>query len=181
MLVRSRLEYAPVIWNSVTSTDAKKLERIEQKFASVRVYRFPPRAPYDYTSALKNLSLHSISELETSPWSIIFVQVYGGLKSCAFLLENMSHSVSTRNVRDFAKVSVCPSNMRSPYARCATLPTRWVNISIYLQSEPFLSDIFIFFCQKLLLIFKALCHVVLSYYVFCVFPFIFLVCSLLLE
>jgi hypothetical protein len=30
-LVRPRLEYASVVWNSVTSIDANKLERIQQK------------------------------------------------------------------------------------------------------------------------------------------------------
>jgi hypothetical protein len=39
-LVRSRLEYASVVWNSITATDSKKLERIQQKFASVCFYRF---------------------------------------------------------------------------------------------------------------------------------------------
>jgi hypothetical protein len=34
-LVRSRVEYASVAWNSITSTDAKELERIQQKFAAV--------------------------------------------------------------------------------------------------------------------------------------------------
>jgi hypothetical protein len=34
------LEYASVVWNSLTSTDANKLERIQQKFTSVCFYRF---------------------------------------------------------------------------------------------------------------------------------------------
>jgi hypothetical protein len=33
-LMRSKLEYASVVWNS-TSTDASRLERFQQKFASV--------------------------------------------------------------------------------------------------------------------------------------------------
>jgi hypothetical protein len=41
-LVRSRLEYASVVWNSITSTDANKLERIQQKFSSVCFYFFFP-------------------------------------------------------------------------------------------------------------------------------------------
>jgi hypothetical protein len=34
------LEYASVVWNSITSTDAKKLESIQQKFATVCFYQF---------------------------------------------------------------------------------------------------------------------------------------------
>jgi hypothetical protein len=34
-LVRPRLEYASVVWNSITSTDANKFELIQQKFTSV--------------------------------------------------------------------------------------------------------------------------------------------------
>jgi hypothetical protein len=59
-LVRSRLEYASVLWNSITSTDANKLERIQQKFAFVCFCRFLPHIPYSYTLALEKLSLHSL-------------------------------------------------------------------------------------------------------------------------
>ena len=34
-LVRPKLEYASVVWNSVTSTDARKQERIQRKFAAL--------------------------------------------------------------------------------------------------------------------------------------------------
>jgi hypothetical protein len=49
------------------------------------------------------------------------------------------------------------------------LPTRWVKISTYLQSETFLSIIFLLINLKLLIIFvhtpDVLCYVVLSYHV----------------
>jgi hypothetical protein len=30
-LVRSKFEYAPLVWNSLTTTDTNKLERIQKK------------------------------------------------------------------------------------------------------------------------------------------------------
>jgi hypothetical protein len=54
------------------------------------------------------------------------------------------------------------------------LPTRWVKISTYLQSEPFLSITFILINLKLLIIFvhtpNVLCYVVLSYHVLVATP-----------
>jgi hypothetical protein len=38
--VRPRLEYASAVWNSITSTVANKLERIQQRFTSVCFYHF---------------------------------------------------------------------------------------------------------------------------------------------
>jgi hypothetical protein len=40
MLVRSKVEYASVVWNSITSTDANKLECMQQKFAAVLIAFF---------------------------------------------------------------------------------------------------------------------------------------------
>jgi hypothetical protein len=39
-LVRPKVEYASVVWNLVTSTDARKLERIQRKFAALCQNRF---------------------------------------------------------------------------------------------------------------------------------------------
>jgi hypothetical protein len=111
-LARSRLEYATVVWNSITSTDANKLERIQQKFTSVCFYRFFPHVPYNYTVALEKLGLHLIL-------LFFFVQVYRGRKCCTSLLENVSSHVPPSNLREFSLFCTCPSNKHCPSARSA--------------------------------------------------------------
>jgi hypothetical protein len=59
-LFRSKLEYSSAVWNSITSTDTKKLECIQQKFGPVYFYRSSQRVPYSYTFVLEKLSLHSL-------------------------------------------------------------------------------------------------------------------------
>jgi hypothetical protein len=45
-LIRSKLEYASIVWNSVITTDANKLEHIQQKFAALCYNRFFPPSPF---------------------------------------------------------------------------------------------------------------------------------------
>jgi hypothetical protein len=52
-LVRSKFEYASVVRNSVTTTDANKLERIQQKFSAFCCNRFLPHVHYSYAKALE--------------------------------------------------------------------------------------------------------------------------------
>jgi hypothetical protein len=114
--VRSKLEYASVVWNSITSTDANKLERIQQKFASVCFYRFfPPHVPYSYTLDLEKLSLSSLRKRRHHFDAFFFCSSL----SWPSVTENVSLRVSTRNIRDFSKFSVCPSNKHCPSARHA--------------------------------------------------------------
>jgi hypothetical protein len=74
IILRSKLEYASVVWNSVTSTDANKLKRIQQKFASVCFYRFSPHVPYTYmyTVALEKWRLHSLRKMKHDLDAVFF-------------------------------------------------------------------------------------------------------------
>jgi hypothetical protein len=105
---------ASVAWNSITYTDSAKLEHIQKEFESVGFYRF---FPHD-TSALEKLSLHPLSLRRHLLDALFFIQVYRGLKSCSFLLENASLRIPTSHVRDFSTFSVCPSKNHCPSAQC---------------------------------------------------------------
>jgi hypothetical protein len=39
-LIRSKIVYASVVWNNLTSTDYNRIENIERKFAKLCYYRF---------------------------------------------------------------------------------------------------------------------------------------------
>jgi hypothetical protein len=49
-LVRSKLEYASVAWNTLTSTDANKLECIQRKFLAPCYNRLFPHIHYSYVT-----------------------------------------------------------------------------------------------------------------------------------
>jgi hypothetical protein len=119
-LVRSKLEYASVVWNSITSTDASKLERIQQRFAALCFYRFRPQVHYTYSLALQELNLHTLCMRRYHLDAAFLAQVYSGSKFCPSILENVDLRVPARCIRDFALFTVCSSCKNCPSARCAT-------------------------------------------------------------
>jgi hypothetical protein len=99
------MKYVLAVWNSITSTVAKKFELIQQQFASVCFYHLFPHVPYSYTFALEKLNLHSLSK-RRHHLDETFFMVYRDLKSSTSLLENVSLRVPTCNVRNFVTISV---------------------------------------------------------------------------
>jgi hypothetical protein len=119
-LVRSKHEYASVGWNSVTTTDANKLERIQQKFAALCCNRFLPHVHYSYANALEYLKLHTLRKRMYNLDALFLIQVYRGLKYCLSLLEAVGLRVRTRYFRDFSMLNFNPSLKNCPSARCAS-------------------------------------------------------------
>jgi hypothetical protein len=78
-LFRPKLEYASAAWNSVTSTDASKLERIQRKFVFLCHRRFFSHLPYSYANVLNYLKFHTLSDrrchLDAPLFYLIFTMV----------------------------------------------------------------------------------------------------------
>jgi hypothetical protein len=117
-LVRSNLEYASFVWNSVTSTDDNKLERIQQRFEPLCFNSFS-QAHYCYSLALDKLKLHILHMRKHRLNTIFLNQVYLGSNFCPSVYEIVSFRVPALYIRDFALFNVC-SCKNCPSARCAS-------------------------------------------------------------
>jgi len=60
-LVRHKLQYASVAWNSSTATNDSKFVRIQRVFVSVCHRRFSSHFEYDYVNVLNHWKLHILS------------------------------------------------------------------------------------------------------------------------
>jgi hypothetical protein len=120
-LVRSKIEYASVVWNSITSTDANKLERIQQRFAALCFKRFfNPEVPYCYSFVLEELKLLTRRVRRHRLDAFFLTQVYSGSKFYPSVLEIAGLRVPagySRNVSLFSSSSSCK---HSPSARFAS-------------------------------------------------------------
>ncbi|PNF19262.1 hypothetical protein B7P43_G08007 [Cryptotermes secundus] len=113
-LVRSKVEYASVVWNSITSTDANKLERIQQKFTALCFKRFFPQVDYRYDFALEQLKLHTLQKRRYHLDALFLIQVYRGSVLCPSALEIVGLRVPVRYIRDLPLFNVCYAVKNSP-------------------------------------------------------------------
>jgi hypothetical protein len=59
-LVRSKLEYGSVAWNSLAITDFNKLERVQRKCSALCHKRFFQDVEYHYDNILEKLNLQTL-------------------------------------------------------------------------------------------------------------------------
>jgi hypothetical protein len=109
-----------VAWNSITSTDASKLESIQRKFLALCQNRFFPQIHYSYVNALEHLNFHTLSSRRRHLDALFLVNVYTGFKFCPFLLETVGIHVPVRKFRDFLLFNVGSSHKSFPSARSAS-------------------------------------------------------------
>jgi hypothetical protein len=117
MLIRCKVEYASVLWNSVMSTDANRLECIQHKFTALCFNHFFLQVAYSYAVALEQLKLHTLQKRRYHLDALFLTQVSGGSKFCSSVLETASLRVLPSMSRHFSTCSVCSSSKNCPSAR----------------------------------------------------------------
>jgi hypothetical protein len=126
-LVRLRLEYAAVVWNSITSTDVNKLERIQQKLRpSLSIggtYRLHLQGRRNRFSKLasKQVACHLLAEPISSTLKIEAI--------CSSETSVQTQRTTRRHIPedDTLKNFDCPARVYCPPATgpCAVPFTRW--------------------------------------------------------
>jgi hypothetical protein len=88
-LVRSKLEYASVAWNSVTITDSNKLERVQRKFAALCHKRFFQDVEYHYDIILGKLNLQTLHIRRRHFDALFLMNAFCGTNYCPSVLETV--------------------------------------------------------------------------------------------
>jgi hypothetical protein len=114
-----KIEYASVVWNSITSTDVNKLERIQQGFAALCFNRFFPQFHYCYPLALEEVKLRTLLMRRHRLDALFLIQVYLGSKFWPSVLEIAGLPVPARHIR-LCMFNVCSSCKNCPSSRCAS-------------------------------------------------------------
>ena len=75
---RPKLEYASVLWTSVTFTDGKKLESFEATFVAVcyHSFFFPFSSGYSYVNAFQLLNLCTLRERKHQLGAVFIINVF---------------------------------------------------------------------------------------------------------
>jgi hypothetical protein len=121
-LVRPRLESASTVRNSVTTTDAKPLGRIQRKLVALCQNRFSTHDHVTYEDFLEFLKLRTPHDRRLHLDALFCISVYSGLECCLSLLNATGVRVPSRNVRNSSLFTATCTN--PPTARCVTAANR---------------------------------------------------------
>jgi hypothetical protein len=95
-LIRSKLEYAFVIWNNLSLTDSNKVENIQRKFANLCYYHFfHADILHNYNLVLNSLNfrtLYSRRHLD----ALFLINVFKDRINCPSILVTVGIRVPTR-------------------------------------------------------------------------------------
>jgi hypothetical protein len=120
-LVRFKIEYASVAWNSTTNTDSAKLERIQRKFVALCYTRlFNGVCDFKYEDSLVRLNFLTLHLRRRHLDDLSLFNVFKGKISCSSVFDTVSLRIPTRSVRDYSTFTVHCNFKVSPSVRCVS-------------------------------------------------------------
>jgi hypothetical protein len=120
-LVRPKLEYASVAWNSITSTDSSKLERVQIKFATLNHSRFCAGVcGSNYEGMLSRLNVSTLHSRRKHLGALFLINVFKNKISCSSIFDTVNLRIPSRRIRDFSTFVANHNFKVSPSARCVS-------------------------------------------------------------
>jgi hypothetical protein len=119
-LIRPKLEYASVAWNSITSTDSSKLKRVQIKFATLYHSRFCAGfCGSNYEGTLSTLNISTLHSRRKHLDTLFLINVFKNKISCS-ISDTVNLRIPSRRIRDFSTFVVNHNFKVSPSARCVS-------------------------------------------------------------
>lgn len=102
MFVRSRLEYALIVWNPWTSLQINRIERVQRKFIKFALLslNFDDPIP-SYESRCKLIRLQPLLNRRCFQSVVFIYKVICGLLDCSHILDLIGFNVPLRRLRNF--------------------------------------------------------------------------------
>lgn len=121
-LVVSRLEFASVIWNSISVTQALIIERVQKRFVRIVYDRWiGRRVYYDYECLLNRFSLKLLSHRRTVLDLVFLHKIINGAIDSSWLISKIHFHVPFRATRQLTCFDICSPCRVSPLSRLQTL------------------------------------------------------------
>jgi hypothetical protein len=119
--VQPKLEYASIAWNSITSTDSSKLERVQIKFATLYHSRFCVGVGgSNYEGMLSRLNISTLHSRRKHLDALFLINVFKNKISCSSIFYTVNLRIPVRRIRDFSTFVVNHNFKVSPSARCVS-------------------------------------------------------------